>query len=230
MLEAMYWVCADVMTLGAQLSAADNLPTTIDVLQRKISTLFDEMEQRARQAGIPAEDVTEARYALAAFIDEQVLRSSWPGRQQWVARPLQFAYFNENTAGEGFFQRLAALQKMPHKAHVLEIYYLCLTLGFQGRYAIQGSNEIEAITDALRASLSQGLPESDVVSPNGEPRDTARGNARRQMPWIFVSVAVVVAALLLVIAMRVIVGMSARDAEPEIRGSSNACVTDWRRS
>src|SRR5512145_515996 len=117
MLDRMYQVCSDALTLAAQLSTADNLPAP-EVLQRRIDSLFDEMSHRARQAQIPSEDITEAKYALAAFMDEQILRSNWPARAQWMARPLQLTYFNENTAGEGFFQRLQVIQATPHRAHV----------------------------------------------------------------------------------------------------------------
>jgi len=37
-----------------------------------------------------------------------------------MGQPLQLVYFNENTAGEGFFQRMSALQNDPQRAHVLE--------------------------------------------------------------------------------------------------------------
>ena len=73
-----------------------------------------------------------ALYAIVAFMDEQILRSQWSGRQQWMSQPLQLTYFNENTAGEGFFTRMQALEQRPNQAHVLEIYYLCLALGFRG--------------------------------------------------------------------------------------------------
>jgi type VI secretion system protein ImpK len=100
MLDKMYWVCSDVLTLATQLASARDLPSP-DVLQRRIDSLFDQMARKGQEAGIPDADIADAKYALTAFIDEQILRSPWPGRQQWMARPLQLTYYGENTAGEG---------------------------------------------------------------------------------------------------------------------------------
>ncbi|MEO7094059.1 MAG: DotU family type IV/VI secretion system protein, partial [Polyangiales bacterium] len=93
MLDKMYWVCSDVLTLATQLSTARDLPSP-DILQRRIDTLFEQMSGKAREAGIPEADVADAKYALVAFIDEQIFRSPWPGRNQWMGRPLQLVYYN----------------------------------------------------------------------------------------------------------------------------------------
>jgi type VI secretion system protein ImpK len=136
MMDKMYWACADALSLASQLAWARDLPSP-DVLQRRIAGLFEQMARKCREAGIPDDDVMEARYAIAAFMDEQIFRSPWPGRQQWMAQPLQMVYFNENTAGEGFFSRLQNLQQQPQRVHVLQIYYLCMALGFQGKFAVR---------------------------------------------------------------------------------------------
>ena len=216
MLERMYQVCSDVLTLAAQLSSADNLPAP-EVLQRRIDSLFEEMSHRARVAQIPSEDVTEAKYALAAFMDEQILRSTWPARTQWMARPLQFIYFNENTAGEGFFQRLEGIMAMPHRSHVMLVYYLCLSLGFQGKYAVRGGGELDALIEQLQHRLARQLPPADTFSPHGEPRDTAAGGAGRQLPWIGLSVGLVVLALILLIVLQLLISGSAARAADDIR-------------
>src|SRR2546428_552240 len=98
MLDKMYWVCSDVLTLATQLATARDLPSP-DILQRRIDTLFEQMAGKAREANIPEADVNDAKYALVAFIDEQIFRSPWPGRNQWMSKPLQLVYYNENTAG-----------------------------------------------------------------------------------------------------------------------------------
>src|SRR5512145_1857843 len=114
MIEAMYWTCADAMTLAAQLGDAQELPPP-EVLRQRINVLFSSMSQRGKQAGISDVDLREATYAIAALMDEQLLRSNWTGRTAWMAQPLQLTYFNENTAGEGFFQRLSALEQSQGK-------------------------------------------------------------------------------------------------------------------
>ena len=114
MIKEMYWLASDVVALGTRIPEATDLPPP-PTLHQRIAVLFQEMSERARDLRLEQDDVTEARYALAAFLDEQILRSQWPGRQQWLSQPLQLVYFNENTAGEGFFARLQALMDRPER-------------------------------------------------------------------------------------------------------------------
>ena len=198
LLAKMYWACSDPMTLASQLSAARDLPSP-DVLQRRVSSLFDQMARKCREAGIPDEDANEAKYAIAAFTDEQIFRSAWPGRSQWMGQPLQLIYFNENTAGEGFFQHMAQLQTQPSRAHVLEIYYLCLCLGFQGQY--------------------------DAISPHGEPREAFRGLMRREMPLVGLSIAFFGLAVVVFIVLKLVLAGSVSSAATDMtKGNAPAAA------
>ena len=214
-LAKMYWACSDPLTLASQLSSARELPPP-DVLQRRISTLFDQMQRRCREAGIGDDDANEAKYAIAAFADEQIFRSQWPGRNQWMGQPLQLLYFNENTAGEGFFQRMSALQNQPQRAHVLEIFYLCLCLGFQGQYAVRGGEGVGVIIDQVASQLSAASGSGESISPHGEPRDALRGLMRREMPLVGLSVAFFVLAVVIFIVMKLVLAGSVSSASKEM--------------
>jgi type VI secretion system protein ImpK len=214
-LAKMYWACSDPLTLASQLSSARELPPP-DVLQRRISTLFDQMSRRCREAGFGDDDANEAKYAIAAFADEQIFRSQWPGRNQWMGQPLQLLYFNENTAGEGFFQRMAALQNQPQRAHVLEIFYLCLCLGFQGQYAVRGGEGIGFIVDQVASRLNASAGSGEAISPHGEPRDAIRGLMRREMPLVGLSIAFFVLAVVIFIVMKLILSASVSSGTKEM--------------
>ena len=213
LLARMYWACSDPLTLASQLSNARDLPSP-DVLQRRVSSLFDQMTRKCHDAGIPDEDANEAKYAIAAFTDEQIFRSAWPGRSQWMGQPLQLIYFNENTAGEGFFTRLAALQNQPQRAHVLEVYYLCLTLGFQGKYAVRNGEGLGAIIDKLSARLATG--NADVISPHGEPKEAFRGLMRREMPLVGLSIAFFALAIVVFIVLKLVLAGSVSSAAADM--------------
>lgn len=221
-LAKMYWACSDPLTLASQLSFARDLPTP-DVLQRRVSSLFDQMARKCRDAGFPDEDALEAKYAIAAFTDEQIFRSAWPGRSQWMGQPLQLLYFNENTAGEGFFQRMAMLQSQPQRAHVLEIYYLCLCLGFQGQYAVRGGEGLGAIVDQVGARLGATVGNTDVISPHGEPREALRGLMRRELPLVGLSIAFFVLAVLVFVVLKLVlaanVSSAARDMTQNVKAN-----------
>ena len=73
-----------------------------------------------------------------AFIDERILKSNWLGRAEWMKNPLQLELFGEYTAGENFFTRMRALLNRREWSASLEVYYLCLGLGFHGGDARRG--------------------------------------------------------------------------------------------
>lgn len=223
MMDKMYWACADAMSLATQLSWARDLPSP-DVLQRRISGLFEQMARKCRDAGIAEEDVVDARYAIAAFMDEQIFRSPWPGRQQWMSQPLQLVYFNENTAGEGFFNRMQALQQQPQRAHVLQIFYLCVSLGFQGKFAVRGGEGLAALQDYVGAQVARSLP-ADVISPHGEPRDAGRSFARTQMPIIAIAITVFALAVIVFVVLKLVVSSNADNAAAQMRGSIQTTAT-----
>lgn len=217
--EQMYWVCADALNLAAQLNTAVDLPTP-DVFRQRIDHLFDNM-RRSKPATIALQDVNDTIYALAAFIDEQVLRSPWQGRQQWMARPLQLIYFGEATAGEGFFTRMQALQADVSRSHVLEIYYLCLALGFQGQYAM-AEKELSLRQAEVGQLVIRRLPTVEQMSPNGYPARGLAGGARSQFPAIAISLGALGLAVVLFIALKIASAMAASDAAKSISKPTSA--------
>jgi type VI secretion system protein ImpK len=64
------------------------------------------MMQNGKERRIPEQDMIDAKFALAAFADEIVYHSTWPGKTQWLQNPLQLQFFGINTAGDGFFNNL----------------------------------------------------------------------------------------------------------------------------
>lgn len=216
MLEQMNWVCSNVITLGMQLSSAQDLPAP-EVMRQRISSLLDNMHQRAQQVGIPSEDVLEAKYALVAFIDEQLLKSRWVGVTDWMARPLQLVHFNENTAGEGFFHRLQALMQQPNRVHVVQIYYYCMALGFEGQYAVSGTAGLQAVMQQARQVIGTYYPAADVVSPRGVPTRSLGQAVRRNVPVVAIALGVLGLAILIFFVLDILVESSAEDAVEQMR-------------
>lgn len=215
--ERMYAVCADAITLATQLSQAPDLPAP-EILRQRINSTFENLRHRAQQMDIPSADAMEAIYALAAFMDEQILRSPWPARQQWMAQPLQLAYFHETTAGEGFFQRLSGLEVDPSRTHVVQIYYLCLTLGFQGKFAVGHPGEWAAVIERTGNDLSRRLPGAgDVISPPAYPNRRQLAFNARQFPVVGAALAFAGVAVLIFIILLLTISFSASEAATRIR-------------
>src|SRR5262245_60393242 len=79
------------------------------------------------RGAVRAVEDADARYALVAFLDETMAAVS----DSWS--PLQLDLFNELSAGEGFYDRIETMRAAKN-VDALEIYYLCLALGFQGKH------------------------------------------------------------------------------------------------
>jgi type VI secretion system protein ImpK len=198
MSDAIYRSCADVLILATQLASASDLPAPNDLRQRIMGAL-DRMVASARSVGVAEADIVEARYALVAFIDEQILKSNWPGRAEWMNQPLQLVLYREYAAGENFFARMRALLQQGGRTAALEAYFLCLALGFRGAYGVSGNiAALTSFTDAARQQLAQRLPSSKKISPNATPRDRAESVRKSNAPLIALLVG---CAILLVVVL-----------------------------
>jgi len=133
------------------------------------------------------EHTIESDFAIVAFLDEVILSSDDPCRPDWAQKPLQEEMFGVSLAGEMFFSRLEALLARPDTAEiadVLEVYYLCLLLGFQGKYVIGGgAAELQLITDRVRQRMERIRGPRKELSPATQlPADTTP--AARQDPIV----------------------------------------------
>jgi type VI secretion system protein ImpK len=183
MLDAIYWSSADVLILASQLSSAGHLPAPADLRQR-ITDLLDRMVGNARSAGVTDQEIAEARYALVAYVDEQILKSSWQGRGEWMNQPLQLGLYREFDAGEKFFARLRALLNHGDRLAAVEIYFLCLALGFRGAYGDRDPAALASFVSAAQQQLGRVLPPANKISPHAQPRDRATAEKRSLGPLI----------------------------------------------
>jgi type VI secretion system protein ImpK len=164
------------------------------------------MVGRGRAAALPDADLAEARYALVAFLDEQVLKSNWPGRAEWMGHPLQLELYNEFTAGENFFNRMRTLLQQGGCSPALEIYYLCLMLGFRGAYGISGDHRsLASFHDAARQRVVTAWPVGPKLGPRAEPPDRLSARRAKNWPLIAVVIGSLVLALLVVVGLELMV-------------------------
>lgn len=211
LLQAMYWSCADTLALAAHIPDSSDLPQAPELRQR-IAALLDQMAIHGAERGLTRDDIEDARYAVVALLDEQLLHSSWSGKLDWMLEPLQLTYYNENTAGEGFFKRLAAIESRPERVHVLQVYYLCLALGFQGMYSVKPPDARKALVEGIAAKLASSLSSNDVISPHGVPPDLGRKRTGRQLPVVPMAIGLLVLALLTFVGLKIAISTRASNA------------------
>src|SRR5579884_3070862 len=142
-----------------------------EAFRRRTKEALAEVSREAIKRNYAAEHTMETDFSVVAVLDEVILNSHDPCRNEWAEKPLQQDLFGVATAGDMFFRRvdkLLARNETPEIADMLEVYYLCLLLGFEGRYAI-GDNkaELHMIADRVRHRIAHIRGETGYFSPRG---------------------------------------------------------------
>lgn len=141
--------------------------------------------QDAAGRGYSAEDVKLAAFAVVAFLDESVLTSKSPVFSTWSRLTLQEELFGEHMAGETFFrfvQQLLSRRDSAETVDLLEVYYLCMLLGYRGRYGSSGDGELRAIMESIKGKTSRvrgNLPLSPAWALPGDP-----SLPKQRDPWL----------------------------------------------
>jgi len=219
--QTMYWTCADVLSLILQLRNSRDLPAP-DILQRRVLGLFETMMQTGRENRIPEQDMIDAKFALAAFADEVIYHSSWPGKTQWLSNPLQLQFFGINTAGDGFYVNLDNMHGQRGRDHVAQIYFLCLALGFQGKYRLRQQEGLAQVVEGLGNYVALSTGAGEQLAPNAERKDGTGGTVRRELPYLAVALGFLLLALVVVIVLKIVIASQANGIAEHIQGMINS--------
>ena len=178
-------VFGDLLVLGTYLKDTKDLGSP-DHLRTRLHHLFNVAEEQGKSVGIHSDAYTQARYAVTAYIDEMIISSRWTNREQWSARPLQYDFFKEYVAGEGFFQHLDTIRRlMPLNADLLEVYSLCLILGFEGRYRIHEREKLRGLIEDVTREVQAKRGDVPALSPNGKRPEELMELVKRELPvWV----------------------------------------------
>jgi type VI secretion system protein ImpK len=128
-------------------------------VKEQLDALLTEARRKAQEAGIAEADTLNGMFAVAAWADEILLATAWPGAEEWKRQLLQKRYFNVSSAGVEFFTRLEAMG--PQQLAVREVYFFCLSMGFAGRYGYDRNPK--TLEDIKQACLSQLVREGEGI-------------------------------------------------------------------
>lgn len=150
-------------------------------------------ETRAKEQNIKPEIVLSARYILCAILDEAVLNTPWGAESAWTQRTLLSVFHNETHGGEKFFQILDRMRDRPaENLDILELMYLCLSLGFMGKYRVvhHGREKIEQMRDELFKIIRTHRGEYErTLSPSGEGLGKIKNSLANYVPmWVIACV------------------------------------------
>ena len=168
-LNPLVAAAAPLLQLLGRLRNTFSQPNAEDLRERTVQQVRA-FEQAARDGGVPMDQLRPAHYALCASIDDVVLNTPWGSSGVWGGRSLVTTFHQEVRAGERFFKLLGDLRQNPGTfLPVLELMYLCLSLGFQGQYRLspRGPGELERIREDLYAIIARQRQAADpALSPH----------------------------------------------------------------
>jgi type VI secretion system protein ImpK len=161
-------------------------------LQERLVAKIKGFEEGALSRGASQKQVKIASYFLCSFIDDTVLNTPWGSQSNWAQNSLSIQLHNRNVGGEEFFQILQQLMQQPaQNLDLIELAYLCLSLGFEGKYRNQdrGLRALDALRQELYLVLQrmQGDVERDL-SIHWQGVHDLRSPLTRYVPlWVHVT-------------------------------------------
>jgi type VI secretion system protein ImpK len=170
-MEKLYCDAVDPVFLGAlqflrKIDAGQIVPLA-DVR----TALKQLIEQGERMIG-PKPEWKLIKYALCCWVDEIFSNSNWPDKGLWKEKPLEKEFFGDRIAFHEFFEKASEAAAASH-TNALEVYYLCVVLGFRGVY--RGADQPQRIQELERLNLPK--------DPAEWCRETARSlKARHSLP------------------------------------------------
>lgn len=192
-------VASPLLTLIATIQKTERLGDPAGLRERIERQMRALGTDTSRSQAAP-ETLKAASYCLCTAIDEAVLRTPWGAASDWRKLSLLRALHGDAWGGEKFFEILQHRMQDPGpNIDLLELLYICLALGFQGKYELLDDGKrkreiaIENLYDVIRRQ--RGDPEHDL-SPHWQNEEAAKISLDHPLPlWVAGTVA---AALLLI--------------------------------
>lgn len=158
-----------LLGLAPELEAATT-PENADVLRARLLDNLTYARDGAVSAGVPLTQADKGAWFVAALLDDIALNTPWGGSSGWPRMPLVAELYGNVDAGERFFGLTEELLRYPERdPQLLELAFLCLSLGFRGKHRLSGSEGAAALTQ-LRNQISRILEDRDAqdrdLSPN----------------------------------------------------------------
>ena len=160
---------AALLSLLARLGRVLSVPDPNSLRDRVVDEIR-RFEQSLRQQNIDVELIRASHYALCASLDDVVRNTPWGSRGSWADISLVAAFHGEVRSGERFFDVLGQLCRDQGRfLPVIELMYVCVSLGMQGRYRLSpnGPAELDRIREETYVLIMrQRRPAERALSPH----------------------------------------------------------------
>jgi len=189
-------------------------------LKQALSDGIQAFEAQARGQGLPNEQVIAARYILCTLLDESAASTPWGGSGAWSAQSLLVQFHNESWGGEKVFQLMAKLaENVPANRNLLELLYVVLAFGFEGRYRVidNGRAQLDGVRTRLAQLLRQGVTPDPALSPRWQGVQQAAGKLRSALPVWVIAAGASVLLLLVFMGFRLAINSASDQAFSNLR-------------
>ena len=182
-----------LLTLALQLRSSPTV-ADLDRLRETLVRSIREFEANARNRGVRTEVVVAARYCLCTFLDEVIATAPWAAGGAWANKSLLVTFHNEGWGGEKFYALLKRVTEDPaNNIDLLELMYMCLAFGFQGKYRVLegGRSQLEELRERLYSTIraQRGEPENEL-SPRWQGAAQKKVTLTNWIPlWVGAAVA-----------------------------------------
>ncbi|MEM8595878.1 MAG: type IVB secretion system protein IcmH/DotU, partial [Pseudomonadota bacterium] len=195
-----------IAAFGPLLEAAPALqterpPEDVGALRGRLQKELVEARDAAIGRGVPASLTDKGLWCVAALVDDIVLNTPWGAHGDWARRSIVAELFGQVDAGERFFDRLDATERQAARdGELLELMYLCLSLGFRGKFRVREAQERRGLEE-LRGGVARMIRRPELadrpLAPRWQGIDAPDADPRFIVPlWV-----VGVTALALLIAI-----------------------------
>jgi type VI secretion system protein ImpK len=167
----------------------------LESLRSKLEAEIRGFNAQAVALGISESQVNAAQYLLCTALDESVTTSAIPGAHgEWQQKSLLSTFHKDTWGGEIFFDVLARTMEQPaNRLYLLELTYLLLSLGFEGKYRLQdrGPLALESLRDQLYRQIRLLRGEASPDLAKKLPAATFKNKIYAYVPaWLITAVVV----------------------------------------
>src|SRR5205807_1752647 len=159
----------------------------VPALRRQALEEIRRFEECARSAGIANEVIIAGRYALCAALDEAVLATPWGAHSDWAQQTLLNTLHREAYGGEKFFEMLERISQEPAlRIDLIELQYLCIALGFNGKFQLLEQGQVRLAQtqhDAFLRIRTVRSPPEPGLSLRWQGVEDRRNRLVRYLPW-----------------------------------------------
>lgn len=153
-------------------------------LQKELIQELNSFQETIKNLGYNAEYVVVCRYALCAAFDDIISNTAWGAQGQWDSFSLLTAFNQDTFHQEKFFTILDRAIKEPAQyIDLMELMYLCLSMGYKGQYRATEHNhyQLEQIINNLykhirvyRGSFSKTLSPAPIKTVKANTKVVTR--------------------------------------------------------